>query len=154
MRFMISSKEVVMRGISHNSKEKKKSRKMIGDVKMQTIKRRTGRSLTGDQPLFLALIEYRESCRRTHFFFFFGGGGAVGLGRRWLDFRDTAGTNLGLGRNDGFEKSQCWKSAFKDENQLKIKKISLIFQKKFIFWLLFNTFRRFHPNFIIHKHIF
>ena len=29
---------------------------MIGDVKMQTIKRRTGRSLTGDRPLFLALI--------------------------------------------------------------------------------------------------
>ena len=28
---------------------------MIGDVKMQTIKRRTGRSLTGDRPLFLAL---------------------------------------------------------------------------------------------------
>ena len=30
---------------------------MIGDVKMQTIKRRTGRSLTVDQSLFLALIE-------------------------------------------------------------------------------------------------
>ena len=29
---------------------------MIGDVKMQTIKRRTGRSLTGDRPLFLALV--------------------------------------------------------------------------------------------------
>ena len=29
---------------------------MIGNVKMQTIKRRTGRSLTGDRPLFLALI--------------------------------------------------------------------------------------------------
>ena len=29
---------------------------MIGDVKMQTIKRRTGRSLTGDRPLFLALM--------------------------------------------------------------------------------------------------
>ena len=29
---------------------------MIGDVKMQTIKRRTGRSLTGDRPLFLALL--------------------------------------------------------------------------------------------------
>ena len=29
---------------------------MIGDVKIQTIKRRTGRSLTGDRPLFLALI--------------------------------------------------------------------------------------------------
>ena len=28
---------------------------MIGDVKMQTIKRRTGRSFTGDWPLFLAL---------------------------------------------------------------------------------------------------
>ena len=28
---------------------------MIGDVKMQTIKQRTGRSLTGDRPLFLAL---------------------------------------------------------------------------------------------------
>ena len=28
---------------------------MIGDVKMQTVKRRTGRSLTGDRPLFLAL---------------------------------------------------------------------------------------------------
>ena len=30
---------------------------MIGDVKMQTIKQRTGRSLTGDRPLFLALRE-------------------------------------------------------------------------------------------------
>ena len=29
---------------------------MIGDVKMQTIKRGTGRSLTGDRPLFLALV--------------------------------------------------------------------------------------------------
>ena len=29
---------------------------MIGDVEMQMIKRRTGRSLTGDRPLFLALI--------------------------------------------------------------------------------------------------
>ena len=29
---------------------------MIGDVKMQTIKRKSGRSLTGDRPLFLALI--------------------------------------------------------------------------------------------------
>ena len=29
---------------------------MIGDVKMQTIKRRTGRSLTGDRPLFLTLF--------------------------------------------------------------------------------------------------
>ena len=28
---------------------------MIGDVKKQTIKRRTGRPLTGDRPLFLAL---------------------------------------------------------------------------------------------------
>ena len=28
---------------------------MIGDVKMQMIKRRTGRSLTGDRPLFLVL---------------------------------------------------------------------------------------------------
>ena len=31
---------------------------MIGDVKMQTIKRRTGRSLTGDRPLFLALLMF------------------------------------------------------------------------------------------------
>ena len=31
---------------------------MIADVKMQTIKRRTGRSLTGDPPLFLALRHY------------------------------------------------------------------------------------------------
>ena len=31
---------------------------MIGDVKMQTVKRRTGRSLTGDRPLFLALQYY------------------------------------------------------------------------------------------------
>ena len=31
---------------------------MIGNVKMQTIKRRTGRSLTGDRPLFLALNHY------------------------------------------------------------------------------------------------
>ena len=31
---------------------------MIGDVKMQTIKRRTGLSLTGDRPLFLALNHY------------------------------------------------------------------------------------------------
>ena len=30
---------------------------MIGDVKMQTIKQRTGRSLTGDRPLFLALLD-------------------------------------------------------------------------------------------------
>ena len=30
---------------------------MIGDVKMQTVKQRTGRSLTGDRPLFLALIK-------------------------------------------------------------------------------------------------
>ena len=29
---------------------------MIGDIKMQTIKQRTGRSLTGDRPLFLALM--------------------------------------------------------------------------------------------------
>ena len=29
---------------------------MIGNVKMQTIKRRTGQSLTGDRPLFLALL--------------------------------------------------------------------------------------------------
>ena len=28
---------------------------MVGDVKMQTIKLRTGRSLTGYRPLFLAL---------------------------------------------------------------------------------------------------
>ena len=31
---------------------------MIGDVKMQTIKRRTGRSLTGDRPLFLVLCNW------------------------------------------------------------------------------------------------
>ena len=31
---------------------------MIGNVKMQTIKRRTGRTLTGDRPLFLALLYY------------------------------------------------------------------------------------------------
>ena len=29
---------------------------MTGDVKMQAIKRKTGRSLTGDRPLFLALM--------------------------------------------------------------------------------------------------
>ena len=29
---------------------------MIGGVKMQTIKQKTGRSLTGDRPLFLALL--------------------------------------------------------------------------------------------------
>ena len=29
---------------------------MIGDVKMQTIKQRNGRSLTGDRALFLALL--------------------------------------------------------------------------------------------------
>ena len=62
---MISSKEVVMAGISHNFFQKKK---MIGDVKMQTIKRRTGRSLTGDRPLFLALHLYtlmrvRDNCK-------------------------------------------------------------------------------------------
>ena len=33
---------------------------MIGDVKMQTIKRRTGRSLTGDRPLFLALLHCQK----------------------------------------------------------------------------------------------
>jgi hypothetical protein len=47
-------------GISHNFFQKKKTRrsykKMIVDVKMQTIKRETGRSLTGDRPLFLALM--------------------------------------------------------------------------------------------------
>ena len=30
---------------------------MIGDVKMQTTKQKTRRSLTGDRPLFLALLQ-------------------------------------------------------------------------------------------------
>ena len=38
---------------------------MIGDVKMQTIKRRTGRSLTGDRPLFLAPILIAKILRIT-----------------------------------------------------------------------------------------
>ena len=33
---------------------------MIGDVKMQTINRRIGRSLTGDRPLFLANSEFAD----------------------------------------------------------------------------------------------
>ena len=39
---------------------------MIGDVKMQTIKRRTGRSLTGDRPLFLALDECFLLAKNSH----------------------------------------------------------------------------------------
>ena len=38
---------------------------MLGDVKMQTIKRRTGRSLTGDRPLFLALTSQFQGDRLT-----------------------------------------------------------------------------------------
>ena len=34
---------------------------MIGNVKMQTVKRITGRSLTGDRPLFLALYITRTT---------------------------------------------------------------------------------------------
>ena len=39
---------------------------MIGDVKMQTIKRRIGRSLTGDRLLFLALTGYVLKHSPTH----------------------------------------------------------------------------------------
>ena len=44
---------------------------MIGDVKMQTVKRRTGRSLTGDRPLFLALsIRSLFNSSKTNTFLF------------------------------------------------------------------------------------